>query len=189
MRVCRRPLGMIGKAMSSAAILRKHAATNTVVNPSQLSLSNDIENVDNLPPAFRALVHEFGWSIVRAFMDCGMTQPHRIRHLIHTVWQGNKEPANKRKSAGPGSRALSSLDDLLIQSGSSVNAQTVIGLLRSADLAAVIRDPTPNMIAASSNALDEANTGRVTHEQKHQLRLRAAIRRGEADLWPFLEDR
>lgn len=41
--------------------------------------------LDELPPELRALVHEYGSNVVHAFMDCGVTKPNRIKHLVETV--------------------------------------------------------------------------------------------------------
>lgn len=41
--------------------------------------------VDSLTAEQRALVHEFGLSVVKAFVDLGVTQPRHIKHLVNTV--------------------------------------------------------------------------------------------------------
>lgn len=41
--------------------------------------------IDALPPDIRALVHEYGYSVVENFMACGVTKPRHIRHLVETV--------------------------------------------------------------------------------------------------------
>lgn len=44
-----------------------------------------MRQIDNLSPALRVLVHDYGWNCVRAFLDCGVERPNRIRHLVETV--------------------------------------------------------------------------------------------------------
>ena len=41
--------------------------------------------IDDLSPELRMLVHDYGWNCVRAFLDCGVARPKRIRHLVETV--------------------------------------------------------------------------------------------------------
>jgi hypothetical protein len=41
--------------------------------------------IDSQPPAIRALVHEYGWNVVKAFLDAGVTKPNQIKHCIHVV--------------------------------------------------------------------------------------------------------
>src|ERR1700761_3981407 len=84
-------------------------------SPSAMALGNGAEDVDLLPPALRDLVHEFGWSVVRNFLDCGVTDPRRIRHLVHTVWLGPREPGNKRAAGKQVSGSLAALDDFLVR--------------------------------------------------------------------------
>lgn len=44
-----------------------------------------MDAVDGLPVELRSLVHEYGYSVVRAFMDIGVRKPKHIRHLVETV--------------------------------------------------------------------------------------------------------
>jgi hypothetical protein len=44
-----------------------------------------MDRVDNFPPEVRALVHEYGLNVVGAFLQCGVTSPRQIRHLVNTV--------------------------------------------------------------------------------------------------------
>lgn len=41
--------------------------------------------IDDMPPDLRALVHEYGFYIVDNFMQCGVTRPRQIRHLVEAV--------------------------------------------------------------------------------------------------------
>jgi len=41
--------------------------------------------VDGLPPEIRELVHQYGLTTVKAFLDLKIREPRHIRHLIETV--------------------------------------------------------------------------------------------------------
>lgn len=41
--------------------------------------------IDNLPAETRALVHHYGYNIVNAFLQIGVTKPRHIKHLVETV--------------------------------------------------------------------------------------------------------
>lgn len=47
--------------------------------------------VDAMDPAVRACVHEYGLTIVQAFLDLGVRNPKHIRHLVDTVRGGSYE--------------------------------------------------------------------------------------------------
>jgi len=53
--------------------------------------------IDAQPPEIRALVHEFNWTVVKAFLDCGVTKPKHIRHLINRVLDGASAYGNGAK--------------------------------------------------------------------------------------------
>ena len=44
-----------------------------------------MSKIDGLPPDMRALVHEYGFNVVQAFLDLGVTKSRHIRHLVETV--------------------------------------------------------------------------------------------------------
>lgn len=48
-----------------------------------------MEEIDRLLPEMRMLVKEEGWTIVKAFIDCGVLKPRQIRHLIGVVRAGS----------------------------------------------------------------------------------------------------
>lgn len=50
-----------------------------------------MNRVDDMPPALRACVHDFGLTLVDQFIACGVTNPRHIRHLITACWQGSTE--------------------------------------------------------------------------------------------------
>lgn len=46
---------------------------------------NRFATIDALPAETRALVHEYGYTVVRALLDVGVTRPRNIRHIVETV--------------------------------------------------------------------------------------------------------
>lgn len=44
-----------------------------------------MDHVDTMTPELRALVHEYGYCVVKAFLDHGVKRPVAIRHLIITT--------------------------------------------------------------------------------------------------------
>ena len=41
--------------------------------------------IDNLPPEMRGLINDYGYTIVRAYVDLGVVKEKHIRHLVETV--------------------------------------------------------------------------------------------------------
>ncbi len=54
-----------------------------------------MNRVDAMAPDLRELMHEFGLSIVDAFLQHGVTRPKSIRHLINAVRNGSVEIGNR----------------------------------------------------------------------------------------------
>jgi hypothetical protein len=44
-----------------------------------------MDKIDAMPEDIRELVHEYGSTVVNAFMQNGVTKANRIRHLVETV--------------------------------------------------------------------------------------------------------
>lgn len=44
-----------------------------------------MRKIDSLPPELRELVHSYGFTVVKSFMDLGVSRPKHIRHLVETV--------------------------------------------------------------------------------------------------------
>jgi hypothetical protein len=59
---------------------------------------NRMSRIDAMSPALRELVHEHGLTVIDAFLQCGVTEPRRIRHLITTVRAGSAEIGNREGS-------------------------------------------------------------------------------------------
>lgn len=47
--------------------------------------ANRFREIDGLPADVRELVHEYGWSVVKAHIDLGVTKAAHIRHLVETT--------------------------------------------------------------------------------------------------------
>lgn len=124
--------------------------------------------VDNLSPGLRECVHEFGFAIVTACMTQGVKTPHGIRHLVNAIWAGARQPEQR-------SGAAQTLDWMLIQAGAGISAATLRRVLAGYSLHIVPDSPTREMLAASMAEVS-AFSERMTKEEKHRRRLRAAIR-------------
>jgi hypothetical protein len=77
---------------------------------------NSCEALDSLPAEYRKLAHEYGLSVIRAFLQCGVKKPNQISHLIHTVHLGPREYSNQ-PVRGSNSKMLQQIDDFLVRSG------------------------------------------------------------------------
>jgi hypothetical protein len=106
--------------------------------------------IDGLPKDVRELVHEYGFTVVKAFLDQKITKASAIRHLIDTVRTGSIDPGT-----GAGG----------------------VGMVGGRAMCAVPIEPTPAMIAASMATVANHDM-LVSKEEKHRLRLRAAIKAG-----------
>lgn len=57
--------------------------------------------IDSLPPELRVLVHHYGWTVVRAYLDAGISKPANIRHLVETVLDEFSPTRGSRSRQGP----------------------------------------------------------------------------------------
>ena len=144
-----------------------------------------LAEVDAMSPGLRACVHEFGFAIVNAMRNCGVTDPGRIRQLVYECWRGARQPAQRQAMAcQAGTQTLNMLDWMLIQSGSGINAKTLVRVLRQNSLIIVPLHPSPAMIDASLNFT--RTVGVVSKREKHTGRLRAAMEAAVKQYWPHL---
>ncbi|MQY48209.1 hypothetical protein GAO09_19430 [Rhizobiales bacterium RZME27] len=44
-----------------------------------------MDRIDQLPPALRELVHDYGFTVVDNFVRMGVTKPKQIKHLVELV--------------------------------------------------------------------------------------------------------
>lgn len=107
--------------------------------------------IDAMPKEIRELVHEFGLTMVQAFLDQKITKPSSIRHLILQVQRGSLDTGTSSGSAG------------WMQAGRC--------------MVVVPQEPTDAMINASMETVSNFDV-KVTKFEKHRLRLRAALKVG-----------
>lgn len=129
-----------------------------------------LRTTDAMSSSMRECVHEFGLPIVQGCLDAGVSDPRRIRQLVATIWYGARE-------AGQSGGALNTVDWLLTQTGGIPNAKTLCRILHSSGYAIVPFEATREMLNASMNEVSGYNV-RVSKEEKHRRRLRAALRVG-----------
>jgi hypothetical protein len=60
-----------------------------------------MDHVDRLPQSTRDLVHQYGYAVVKAFLDCGVTKSSRIRHLVETVLNEFSPSRGTNSAQGP----------------------------------------------------------------------------------------
>ena len=145
-----------------------------------------LEATDAMPARLRECVHEFGYEIVSVISQAGIIDPGKIRAIVHTVWNGAREPIQRtgtKRRAHP-SPVLGHLDWLLIQAGAPITARTLIRGLDMHGMVIVPREPSTVMVQASMDATNQM--GVVSKAEKHKGRLRAAIRASTQRLWPHL---
>lgn len=73
--------------------------------------------IDRMPADVRALVHEYGLSIVIAFMDLGIVKPKHIRHCVETVLNEMSPTRSSCSSQGPGSILARKMTEQHVLSG------------------------------------------------------------------------
>lgn len=60
-----------------------------------------MEAVDAMKPDLRACVHDYGLTVVRDFLDLGITKPKHIRHVVETVLDEFSPTRGTRSKQGP----------------------------------------------------------------------------------------
>jgi len=136
------------------------------------------ERLEKMSPDLRECVYEYGEAIVVACLCAGVKDPKNIRQLVREIWEGARQPLQRRKKMG-------SLDWILMQAGANISAKTLVRILRDNHHYIVPEQPTTQMINASMNTVSNFDQ-KVTKKDKHALRLRAAIAAGVKHLWPDL---
>jgi len=114
----------------------------------------------------RECVHEFGLPIVTACLQFGVRNPAHIRQLVREVWAGARQHGQR-------SGVVGTLDWLLIQAGVPISGAGLRRLIGNSMVIVPI-DPTRAMIDASLSEVSGFNV-RVTKEEKHRRRLKAAL--------------
>jgi hypothetical protein len=133
---------------------------------------NSCETCDALPPEWRALVHEFGASVVRELLMSGVTSPDRARHLIGAILIGATEPGNKIRSFDL-PRWAHQAEIVLSRVGCSVPIRSLQAQMRMANCVIAPLSPSGPMIMASMKAIEGMPL--MTKPRKHTLRLTAAL--------------
>jgi len=146
--------------------------TQFVIGEKRQKRINSFDAVDNMSPELRQCVHEYGYAIVQACLLAGVRAPHRIHQLVKEIWNGARQPTQKRKKGN-------TLDWLLLQAECPLNADTLRRVLHSEGYLIVPREPTRAMINASLKEVSGFIV-RCTKEEKHRRRLAAALRVIEA---------
>ena len=134
---------------------------------------HSFDEVENMSPAMQQCVHEYGYAIVKACTSAGVTNPSRIHLLVKEIWDGARQPTQKRKKGN-------TLDWLLVQCGSPINGDTLRRVLHNGGLLIVAREPTKRMVDASLREVSDFSV-RCTKTEKHRRRLSAALRIAEID--------
>jgi hypothetical protein len=126
-----------------------------------------LDDADGLPPDIRECVHEFGMPIVTVCLKHGVRDPRHIRELVREIWEGARHIGQRRPPMG-------ALDWVLTQAGAEISAPTLLRVLRDSNYFVVPHDPTRAMLNASMREVSDFSQ-RITKEEKHRRRLRAAI--------------
>lgn len=126
----------------------------------------DLDMVDNFPPDLRECVHDFGLPIVRTLVKHGICKPSHIREIVREIWNGPRQDGQRNGTLG-------SVDFALARGG--VTLPMLRRMLEENNMAIVSCEPTRAMLDASMAAVSGYNV-RVSKEEKHRRRLRAALR-------------
>jgi hypothetical protein len=111
---------------------------------------NRMAVIDALPPDWRELVHEYGFTIVDALQCGGVKKARCAKHIICTILE-ERDPLRQDRNFSQGNRSPE---------------------VTVSDLKPV--EPTNAMIAASMSAID-GFIPTLSKREKHRIRLRAAI--------------
>lgn len=60
-----------------------------------------MSEIDNLPADLRELVHDYGWTVVKACLELKVQKPKQIRHLVETVLNEFSPTRGSYSSQGP----------------------------------------------------------------------------------------
>lgn len=142
--------------------------------------NRELAMTDAMPAGLRECVHEYGLTIVEHLMKHGVKNPAAIRELVRVIWDGARQPA--QRLYGPaGSSVINRLDWVLMQAGCPLSARALARVLNDSNYVIAPIHPTAGMIEASMDAI--AGMGVLSKREKHQIRLRMAMKSAQADLW------
>jgi hypothetical protein len=128
----------------------------------QIKRINRMSEIDRLPADIRALVHEFNWTMIKPFLEAGVRDARRIRHLIRCVVQG---------AASYNGSSLNPVKSMRL------STEATMELALRDDLVACEINPSDQMVQASMDAVLPyvPGTPLLTKREKHRIRLRAAL--------------
>lgn len=143
-----------------------------------------LDRTDAMSPGLRACVHEFGGEIVHTLTSVGIDDPNQIRSIVHSIWMGARQPAQRNPIGRTRSPVLDNLDWIMMQAGAGITAATLLRVLWQHSMVIVPREPSTIMVGASMDAVKHMGT--VSKAQKHHGRLKAAIYAATRRMWPHL---
>jgi hypothetical protein len=138
--------------------------------------------VDRLPPLLRQAVGEYGFSVVMAFVQMGITDPKVMRHLVQAVRLGARERGNERPWAPQHRRVFNAIDTWLIANGAGFPAVALARGMREAGYIPVSLNPSLEMTEASMAEVTVYDP-RLSKMDKHFRRLQAALGAADKSLW------
>lgn len=133
-----------------------------------------LEETDRLPADLRECVHEYGLPIVTVLMKHGIRRGAIVREIVREIWAGARQSSQRRAPS-------STLDWYFVQSGIDLNTATLLRLLEDQSLVIVPKNASMQMVEASMRTVAGYDL-RVTKQQKHKLRLDAALEAGSKHL-------
>jgi hypothetical protein len=119
-----------------------------------------------MPHQLRECVHEFGMPIITVLTKHGIDDPRHIREIVKEIWHGARQEGQR-------TGALNTLDVLL--SRGPLSSKALMRLLADSSMTIVPMFPTRAMLDASMATVSNHDF-RCTREEKHRLRLIAAIK-------------
>jgi len=144
-----------------------------------LRIQKRMQHVDSMSPELRRLVHDYGFDMVKQFLQCGVTKPRQIEHLIHVVRNGSGEIGDRKDApvVRRESWAAKALNEGLCELRLPAVGRQLVAFLRIHGKLIVASEPRPGAITASIQALNNAGLGNrwVDTTTKHRIRLRRAL--------------
>jgi hypothetical protein len=125
-----------------------------------------LDAVDRMPSGLRQCVHDFGLPIVSVLTKFGIRDPRHVREIVREVWAGPRQ-------MGQRGGTMATVDFALSRGG--INLPMLRRMLAENNIVIVSCEPTREMLDASMAEVSGFNC-RVTREEKHRRRLRAALR-------------
>lgn len=134
--------------------------------------------IDELPPEWRALVHEYGWTVICHYYRTGMkakTASHLIRETLNGAWEIRERRRSNCRHSMAGERVCKALHSL----GLPGNGHAVAAAIYQYGGVILPMMPTNAMVEASMEALNRrAPIGWLDKPRKHRFRLIDALQAG-----------